>query len=506
MFKATAFISGEAISSGLEEKELYSVLDGECIGSIPLLDREHQKKIFESAYEGFRKWSQVDYETREKYIFLFGSKLKEHSKQLTQLIQLESGKSEKEAADEVQRSIDYVTESTHAFHQLMQKPREFNSEKYPLIPETLQAMYFRVPIGVVLSITPFNYPLNTVITKIVPAILMGNSVIQKSSTNGSLTGWLVAKIFNDLSLDGYLITPGALNYYTGPGADLEKFLQLERVHVDALSYTGSRENGLSISRALPGVPQSLELSALNVALLLEDCELESTCKELLKGGFAYAGQRCTSLQLGCAPIQLKDQFLEALRKELNDYPYESIPLISKKSVLWIKQAYEDAISKGATLLTTPIRWEELKDTRVGPIVFYDLSWDMLLAQEEMFGPILGILFYKDLEEVISQINDLGYGLQASLFSKDLKRAGEIALQIDVGRVNVNLAPSRSPDFLPFPSSRKSGNSEQGIVNSLYFFSKFRGVVYKSELVEGEVLDELNVDEITEGSSASEETE
>nr|AFV06993.1 antigen 29 [Mycoplasma suis str. Illinois] len=103
---------------------------------------------------------------------------------------------------------------------------------------------------------------------------------------------------------------------------------------------------------------------------------------------------------------------------------------------------------------------------------------MLVSHKEIFGPILSVISYTDLEEAISQINNLGYGLQASIFSKDIKVAGEIALKIDVGRVNLNLAPARSPDLLPFPSSRKSGNSEQGIINSLYFFSKFRGIVFK----------------------------
>ncbi|KMZ96231.1 hypothetical protein PVNG_02369 [Plasmodium vivax North Korean] len=102
---------------------------------------------------------------------------------------------------------------------------------------------------------------------------------------------------------------------------------------------------------------------------------------------------------------------------------------------------------------------------------------MKLSQKELFGPILGIIKYEDLEETIERINSLGYGLQSSIFGKDLEKMGQLALKIDVGRINLNMKPSRSPDCLPFSSSRKSGNSEQGIINSLYFFSKYRGVVY-----------------------------
>ncbi|ADX97573.1 aldehyde dehydrogenase family protein [Mycoplasma suis] len=479
MYKIGSFIDGELVApEELQKMEVFSPLTQECIGVIPLLDRERTRQIFKSSKEAFKKWSQLDYDTREKFLFLFSSKLQENSRELSQVISLESGKSKEDSLDEIKRSCEYISETIHFFNAIMRNPREYNSEKYPLLSEELQALYFRVPLGVILSITPFNYPLNTMITKIVPALLMGNSVIQKSSINGSLTGYLVSKIFNELSIDGYLVTPGVLNYYTGRGSTLESFIREEKPEISALSFTGSSDAGFSIASALPGIPQALELSALNTALVLDDAELSTSVSEILKGTLKYSGQRCTSIKLVFVPKHLEKEFKSILIRELSSFKLDNVPIINKASLRKIEEAYKDALSKGAHLITAPINWGEQTSLVIPPLVFFDVKQDMLVSHKEIFGPILSVISYTDLEEAISQINNLGYGLQASIFSKDIKVAGEIALKIDVGRVNLNLAPARSPDLLPFPSSRKSGNSEQGIINSLYFFSKFRGIVFK----------------------------
>ncbi|AGX88815.1 aldehyde dehydrogenase family protein [Mycoplasma parvum] len=481
MYKISAFINGELISSeGLPTIEVISPLNQECIGLIPCLDKKRTKELFESSKEAFEKWSSLDYDTREKFLFLFSSKLQENSRELIQVIRLESGKSEIDAKKEIDRSCEYISESIHFFNSHIRNPREYNSEKYSLLSVDIQALYYRVPLGVVLSITPFNYPLNTMITKIVPALLMGNSVIQKSSINGSITGYLVAKIFNELSIDGYLITPGVLNYYVGRGSSLDDFIKEEKPVISALSFTGSSEAGFSISKTLSGIPQALELSALNTALLLDDADLKISVKEIIKGAFNSSGQRCTSIKAVFIPKQLEEEFSSCLLESLKKAKLDNIPLINIKALKKVEEAYKDALNKGASLLSSSINWENQKDLFISPIIFSNISSNMIIAAQEIFGPILAIITYDKLEDAIFQINNLGYGLQASIFSKNIKFAGEIALKIDVGRVNLNLAPARSPDLFPFPASKKSGNSEQGIINSLYFFSKFRGIVFKEK--------------------------
>lgn len=480
MHKANSYIDGEIVDTELPEEKLYSPLTGECIGTVPLLDEKHKKLIFESAQQGFEKWKQVDYKTREKFMFLFGSKLRENSRFLVQLIRSETGKTEKDAQEEVDRSIEYITETTHAFDRLIQNPKSFNSEKYPLIADDLEGIFYRVPLGVSLVVTPYNYPVNTVIIKIVPAILMGNSVVLKCSMSGSLCGWLLSKIFNELSVDDYLITPGVLNFYTGRGSDLSKYLVESKPNISALSFTGGRDAGIELSRVLPAIPQSLELSALNVALVLEDYGPDSI-KEIIKGSFSLSGQRCTSIQLVCVESSVVDRFCEDLIEKMKSFHPSQMPLNSQKAIKRLKEIYADCLDRDSQLLTPEIVWDQIQKNIVPNIVFKGVTFEHLLAKEEAFGPILGIISFEDIEETIQKINDLGYGLQTSIFSENLDKASGLAHQLEVSRIHLNLAPSRSPDVLPFPSSRKSGNSEQGIVNSLYFFSKYRGIVCKKQL-------------------------
>ncbi|AHC39790.1 glyceraldehyde-3-phosphate dehydrogenase [Mycoplasma ovis str. Michigan] len=482
MYKANSYIHGEVVTAKLPEEKLYSPLTGECIGTIPILDEKHKRWIFESAQQGFEKWKQVDYKTREKFMFLFGSKLKEHSRLLVQLIRLETGKTEKDAQEEVDRSIDYITETVHAFDKLIQNPKSFNSEKYPLMSDDLEGIFYRVPLGVALIVTPYNYPVNTVIIKMAPAILMGNSVVLKSSLSGSLSGWLISKIFNELSIDDHLITPGVLNFYTGRGSELSKYLTESKPNISALSFTGGREAGIELSRSLPAVPQSLELSALNVAIVLEDYGIDSI-KEIIKGSFSLSGQRCTSIQLVCVEETAFDKFCDELIEQLGSFKPSQMPMNSQRAIKRLREIYEECLFSCAELLTPKIDWDRINDNTVSNIVFKGVTFENLLAKEEAFGPILGIISFQDVRAVIEKINDLGYGLQASIFSENLEKASELAHYLEVSRIHLNLAPSRSPDILPFPSSRKSGNSEQGIVNSLYFFSKYKGVLCKKVLEE-----------------------
>lgn len=481
MYKASSYINGEPVALRLPEEKLYSPVNGECIGTIPVLSEEHKRLIFETAEPAFEKWKQLDYKTREQYIFLFASKIKISSRLLVHLIRIETGKSEKEAQEEIDRSIEYITDTVHAFDRLMQNPKCFNSERYPLMSDELEGIFYRVPLGVALVVTPYNYPVNTVITKIVPAILMGNTVVLKCAMSGSLCGWQLAKIFNELSLDNkYLITPGVLNYYTGRGSDLSKYLIEHKPNIAALSVTGGREAGIELSRAVPYPPKSLELSALNVALVLEDYGSE-TIKEIIKGSFNLSGQRCTSIQLVCVEEVATEQFFEDLVAELEIVKTSQMSLNSQKAIQRIKEMYEDCLSSGAELLTPEVNWEQLKDNIVPNIVFKGVSFENLLAKEEAFGPILGIIVVQDIEGTIQKVNELGYGLQASIFCENIERASGLAHHFDVSRIHLNMAPSRSPDILPFPSARKSGYSEQGLVNSLYFFSRYKGIVCKKQL-------------------------
>lgn len=188
MYKATAFIGGRSISEGLRELEIHSPIDGSVVGTIPILSEEHVVVAFRDANCAFLSWSQLDYHTRVKFLLAFASKIKEHLPTLSNIIHLETGKSFLGASDEVNRSYDYIIESVHAYSDMMDKLEEYDHDNNILMPKNCHATYVRVPLGTALTISPFNYPVNLLITKVVPALLAGNSVVHKSATHGSLSG------------------------------------------------------------------------------------------------------------------------------------------------------------------------------------------------------------------------------------------------------------------------------------------------------------------------------
>lgn len=476
MYKATAFIDSIPV---LTDKEILikSPIDDSEVGYVPALNEEQILEAFEVANKAFENWSQVDYKTKTKYLLAFAAKLREHAPLLQTILHRETGKSLESANEEILRSADYIVESVHAYSDLVENPEEYSYENNVLIPKNITATYLRVPLGVVLTISPFNYPVNLMITKIVPAILAGNTVVHKSALQGSLSGWYVAKLFNELTVDEYLITPGVLNYVTGKGSEIGKAL-IKSPYIKALSFTGSTEIGKEISAQLPHIPKQLELGGHNSAIVLKDADLALAISEILKGAFGFSGQRCTAIKKVFVSREIYEKFIELFKKELETFSLLKEPLINESAVNQAKLFYEDALAKGAKLLSKEF---EIKNNFVSPIVFENVSDEMLIANEELFAPVIALRAFGKLEEVVNLCNKSTYGLQASVFSESIEDASNLSLLLECGRININSAPSRSPDILPFLGVKSSGMEVQGIKNSLYFFTQFKGIVYKKAL-------------------------
>lgn len=476
MYKASSVINGEMIYSQ-EEKNIFSPIDNLCIGTIPVLNSEQIKNAFDGAFTAFSHWKKESPITRQQFMLAFAEKLRQHSLLLAELLHKETGKSLIDAKNEIDRSVTYIVETIHAFDNLMKNPEEYDHENELLVPKNINATFLREPHGVVLTISPFNYPVNLMLTKIVPAILMGNCVVHKSATQGSLCGWYLAKLFNELAFENSVITPGVFNYITGTGKIIGESIKQQSNKVSAMSFTGSTDIGLQLSEDFPHIPKQLEMGGLNVAIVLKDADISGSVQEILKGAFSFSGQRCTAVKKILIEKPIYKEVIKEIESALPKFQEDIAPLISKFAVEETKSFYLDALDKKAVLISQPIEWKD-NSLIVSPIVFKDIKPNMKLFNKELFGPILGLMEFEKLEDAINIINDSDYGLQASIFSENIELSSEIALELDVGRVNINLCPTRSPDILPFSGTKKSGLEVQGIKNSLYFFSKFKGVVLK----------------------------
>lgn len=472
MYKATAFINGVEIVA--DEIQIVSPIDDQVVGTIPALSEQHIEEAFISAREAFDKWKQIDYKTRIKYLLSFATKLRENMFALSRIIHLEVGKDIEAANEEILRSYDYIVESTHAYADLIEREGEYNNDNNILIPKDIHATYIRTPLGVALTISPFNYPVNLMITKIVPAVLTGNAVVHKSATNGSLSGWYVAKLFHETTVDGFLVTPAVLNYITGKGSEIGKWI-VKHQKVDAFSFTGSTAVGKSIVDGLPGyIPVQMELGGHNPAVVLEHADLDLAVKEIVRGAFLFSGQRCTSIKRLFVNKKIYDSFIEKLKVAVFGVQLKE-PLINKRVVEELKEAYDDALNKGAQLIGLPL---DIKGNFVSPVVVSGVTKEMKLFNEEVFAPVLAITPFNEEEEVISFCNDSKFGLQASIFAKNIDKATDIALRLEFGRININSIPARSPDVLPFGGVKASGCGVQSIKDSLIFFTQPRGIVLK----------------------------
>ncbi|WP_391591857.1 Glyceraldehyde-3-phosphate dehydrogenase (NADP(+)) [[Mycoplasma] cavipharyngis] len=474
----SAYINGQFVNSEQKVK-VYNPENQALIGTFPALSKTQIDQAYKAASDAFLVWSQFDHQKRAQFLLNFAASLKEHAKVIADLMVQEIAKSFKEAETEVLRTVDYITETVHAYLELVETPEVFSHATEVSMPKEKVATYFRKPYGVALTISPFNYPVNLMMAKIAPALIVGNTIVHKSASQGSLVGAYVAQLFADLVVDGKKLPPGVFNYVTGKGSEIGDYL-VEHPAVQIVSFTGGTETGKKIAAKMMMKPYVLELGGKDAALVLDDADDLATAKEIVKGAYNFSGQRCTAIKRVFVSDQKAKTLVPELVKEVAKLVVGSAkdnsnitPLVEASSVQLIKQLYDDAISKGAKNLSAPLT---IKNHLVSPVLLDYVTQEMDLAWTEPFAPILPIIRYHNIDQAISLINQSEYGLQGSIFTQDYHQAVALAHKFDTGTVNVNRASSRGPDILPFLGIKSSGYGVQGIREALKFFTRIQGLV------------------------------
>lgn len=280
------------------------------------------------------------------------------------------------------------------------------------------AVVRREPVGIVLAIAPFNYPVNLSASKIAPALIAGNVVMFKPPTQGSISGLLLAKAFEEAG-----IPAGVFNTITGRGSEIGDYI-IEHKEVNFINFTGSTPIGERIGRLAGMRPIMLELGGKDAALVLEDADLEHTAKQIVAGAFSYSGQRCTAIKRVIVLESVADKLATLLQEEVSKLtvgdPFDNAditPVIDNASADFIWGLIEDAQEKEAQALT-PIKRE---GNLLWPVLFDQVTKDMKVAWEEPFGPVLPIIRVASVEEAIAFANESEFGLQSSVFTNDFKK-------------------------------------------------------------------------------------
>jgi len=453
--------------------DIVSPVDDDVIGTVQSVTQSEIDSSIYRAKQAQKKWSSLPITKRGQILHLAADWIRHHEQMLTAQLITEIGKSVSEAKDEILRSADMIDYFANAGLSL--RGEELEGDAFPGYDQSKMAIVERCPIGVVLAISPFNYPVNLSVSKLAPALIMGNSVVFKPPTQGSISCLYLTEIFRVAGVpDGTLVT------LTGTGNDIGNYLVTHK-DINMITYTGSSQVGKSIATKAGMIPLLFECGGNNPALVLPDADMVFTAGEIVKGAFSYSGQRCTAIKyvLGFPPTidQLIPLVVEKTKSsiKMGDPRIETNnmgPVISEHAADEIEKRILVAKAEGATIV-----FGGKRDGRyIEPTILDNVNPHMEVMRIETFGPVVSFLRVQAIDEAVKIINDSDYGLQACIFTKDEGAGIVLGKQLDVGTIQLNNKPQRGPDHFPFLGVKGSGVGVQGISYTLEAMSRPKSIV------------------------------
>jgi glyceraldehyde-3-phosphate dehydrogenase (NADP+) len=481
VFQRDYLINGEILSWDGPGQQVYSpvcirdasgTISPFLIGEYPLMTARESRLALEAAVNAFDNgrglWPTLSVEERISHLEGFTFRMKEQRETVINLLMWEIGKTYGDSAKEFDRTIEYIRDTIEAVKEL-----DRNSSRFQ-IEQGIIGQVRRSPLGVVLCMGPYNYPLNETFTTLIPALVMGNTVIFKPPKYGVLLHHPLLKAFCDS------FPPGVVNTVYGEGSAVVGPL-MESGQVDVLAFIGTSRVASMLKKQHPRphrLRSVLGLEAKNPAIILPDADLELTVSECLLGSLSYNGQRCTALKIIFVHESIAGEFnrrmSEALHKMKAGMPWEDnvqiTPLPEKGKTTYLTGLIQDAISHGARIVNPG--GGEVTHTLFSPALIYPVSRQMKLWSEEQFGPIVPVVPFKEISEPLEYVTSSNYGQQISVFGEN---AGDISLLIDplvnqVCRLNINSQCQRGPDTFPFTGRKDSAEGTLSVSDALRVFS------------------------------------
>jgi len=439
-----------------EKLDVIYPYNNEKIHSVSLADEEDIKKAIDLAKVGFEKTKKISTYQRAKILKTVKEKIEAEKEDLAKLIVFEAGKPLSQARAEVDRCI-------FTFSIAEEEAKRIYGEIIPLdlAPwcERKEGYIKRFPRGVLLAITPFNFPLNLVAHKIAPAIAVGVPFILKPSSKTPVISYKLLKFVLEA---GY--PEEAINYL--PMKSEKAKILIENPDVKIISFTGSSEVGWQIKKLAHNKQVTLELGGNAGVIVHSDADLDLASKKCAQGGFYYSGQSCISVQRIIVQEEIYEIFKEKLIEEVNKLkvgnPEEDDtfigPIIDQDSLVRIESWVEEAKRGGAKVLIGGKR----EGNFYLPTIIEEPKRDMKVWCEEVFAPLVVLKKYSFFDEAIDIINDTKFGLQAALFTNDYKLIDKAFSEVEVGGLVVNDSSSFRADHQPYGGVKKSGFGREGL--------------------------------------------
>lgn len=422
----------------------------------PQSTREEVRSAIAEAKEAFPKWKSTPPPVRGRILFKAMELMRERFEDLARTLTLEEGKILNESRSEVQRSINIMEYMAGEGRRLRGAtiPSEF--------PNTF-VYTIRQPIGVVGLITPWNFPVAIPVWKIAPALVAGNTVVFKPATLTPLTAVKIVEIFQEAG-----IPPGVLNLVMGSGSVVGDEI-VNHPDVRGISFTGSNEVGSRLNEqgSKRGIRVQCEMGGKNPIIVLRDADLALAVEGVMTAGFGSTGQRCTASSRVIVEEAIADKFTDMLLARMEkfrvgngmDPETDMGPSIDENQMNIVLKYIEIGKSEGARLLKGGKRLldgEYAKGYFVEPTLFTDMTVNMRIAQEEIFGPVVGIMRAKNFEEAVEIANSVRYGLSAGLYTQDVSKIMKFVEEAEVGKVHINNPPIGGEAQAPFGGTKATG--------------------------------------------------
>jgi len=485
------------------EGEVHTVLSPVCIptatglvrkviGTYPLCTERESFEALDAAVAAYDNgrgtWPTMSVAGRIECVEKFTQRIIQKKDEVVKLLMWEIGKSHADSVKEFDRTVEYIYATIDALKDLDRQSSKFSIE------QGIVAQIRRSPLGVVLCMGPFNYPLNETFTTLIPALIMGNTLLFKPPKHGTLLHYPLLEAFRDC------FPKGVVNTIYGRGNKIIPGL-MQSGKINVLTLIGSSKVANELKKLHPKINRLraiLGLDAKNAAIITANADLKLAVQETVLGSLSFNGQRCTALKIIFVHRSLAEGFLkelsEAVAKLKYGMPWEDgvalTPLPEAHKPGYLKECIDDAIANGATVVNE--NGGMINESFFYPAIVYPVNKAMKLYEEEQFGPVIPVVPFDDVEETIEYLIESTHGQQVSIFSNDDE---EIAALIDplvnqVSRVNINCQCQRGPDVFPFTGRKDSAEGTLSVVDALRSFSIRSLVATKLNDKNKELLNEI----------------
>ncbi len=455
--KIQLYVDGRFQSSSDDsEFPVYNPASNEVIAYAAKGTADDAKAAIDAAEEAYDQWAETPPPQRAEILFKVGEKIREQREELARILTIEEGKALKESLGEIDEGYDTV------MYLAGEGRRSWSNVTTSEQPSKF-AMVVRRPVGIVVAITPWNFPFSIPLWKIPPALVAGNTVIFKPASNTPLIGLKILQMFIKAGIPN-----GVLNMVTGPGATVGEAL-ISDPRVKLVTFTGETTTGRRIAEVNARYlrRQVLELGGKNPLIVAADAELEVTVRAALFAAFSNAGQKCTAASRIIVEKPILARFIKhfvagaerlivgnGLKTGVEVGPLNSKPQL-EKTRKYVKIGQEEE----AKLLTGGHEYHDRERARGNfypPTVFGEVSNDMRIAQDEIFGPVTVIIPAENVDEAIDIANDTRFGLTSAIYTKDIRSAFRAIKQLQSGIGYVNQGPTAAEVHLPFGGIKDSG--------------------------------------------------